>query len=295
MTLVVARMQDDDLFLVADSKVNDPKVIQQNSLDSILKIAILNPLVQLGYAGIIHYAEYVVREFYERKISNLETLIPLLWDVHVKSNQQTDFILCTAIDAKPRIFLIKDGELTHDINNAWIGDIQAFEVYQQNFLSSNEPDLKTKMKYALDSVSLRQSVDSVGLFTTCTLLDYKEHNHPIFVYEVETYSYNGASLLILEGETIELQYGSAEDGSYSISTMFSRSLGKPALGRYFEQIKLGTVHCPKISLYPIIFKNCTGEEFVRRAFEEYQIPLKGIILTQGTRIQLVDALEMNRY
>lgn len=100
MTLVVAKKDADDLFMVADSKLNDPKTIENNPLKSILKIAILNPLVTLAYAGVVHYAESVIRDFYDKNICDLKNLVPLLLNAHTESNQQTDFILATALDGK---------------------------------------------------------------------------------------------------------------------------------------------------------------------------------------------------
>lgn len=290
MTLVVAKKNSDDLFMVADSKLNDPKTIENNPLKSIIKIAILHPLVKLAYAGVIHYAEQVIRDFYDKNICDLKDLVPLLINAHTESNQQTDFILATALGGKPQIISIKDGNVEYDIDNAWIGDARAFNVYQQSFHTSQERDLKIKMKKALDSVCSCDFIDSVGWYTTCSLLDYREHIHPIFLYDMETVAVSGDHLSIKAGETTALPYGRAETGSYSISSLYSRSLGRPALGRYFEQVKLGILHCPKISIYPILFENCTGEEFVIRALQECKVPLKGVVLDHGTRFKCVDAL-----
>lgn len=292
MTLVIAKRDGNDLFMVADSKLNDPKNLENNPANSILKIAILHPQVKLAYAGVIHYAEQVIRDFYDKNICDLKDLVPLLLTTHIESNQQTDFILATALNGKAQIISIKDGNLEYDIDNAWIGDARAFSVYQQSFHSSQETNLKTKMKKALDSVCSCDFIDSVGWYTTCSLLDYREHIHPIFLYDMEAVAYSGDFLAFKGGEIAALPYGTAETGSYSISSLFSRSLGRPALARYFEQVKLGVLHCPKISIYPILFRNCTGEEFVIRAFKECDVPLKGIIFEHGTRFRCINALDL---
>jgi hypothetical protein len=234
----------------------------------------------------------VIRDFYDKNICDLKDLVPLLINAHIESNQQTDFILATALDCKPHIISIKDGNVEYNIDNAWIGDARAFNVYQQSFHTSREKDLKIKMKLALDSVCSCDFIDSVGWYTTCSLLDYREHKHPIFLYDMETVAISGDHLSIKAGESIALPYGKAETGSYSISSLFSRSMGRPALGRYFEQVNLGVLHCPKISIYPMLFRNCTGEEFVIRALQECKVPLKGIILEHGTRFRCIDALAL---
>lgn len=292
MTLVVAKKYADELFMVADSKLNDPKTLENNPLESILKIAILHPLVKLAFAGVIHYAEQVIRDFYDKNICDLKELVPLLINAHIKSNQQTDFILATALGGTPQIISIKNGKVEYNNDNAWIGDARAFNVYQQSFHTSQERDLKIKMKIAMESVCSCDFIDSVGWYTTCSLLDYQEHIHPIFLYDMETIAVSGDRLSIKAGETAALPYGRAETGSYSISSMFSRSLDRPALGRYFEQVKLGILHCPKISIYPILFQNCTGEEFVIRALRECKVPLKGIVPEHGTRFKCIDALAL---
>lgn len=278
--------------MVADSKLNDPKTIENNPLNSILKIAILHPQVKLAYAGVIHYAEQVIRDFYDKNICDLKDLVPLLLTAHIESNQQTDFILATALNGKAQIISIKNRTLEYEVDNAWIGDARAFNVYQQSFHSSQETNLKTRMKKALDSVCSCDFVDSVGWYTTCSLLDYREHIHPIFLYDMEAAAVSGDHLTVKGGEITALPYGKAETGSYSISSLFSRSLGRPALGRYFEQVNLGVLHCPKISIYPIIIRNCSGEEFVIRAFKEYDVPLKGVIFEHGTRFRFIDALAL---
>lgn len=292
MTLVVARISGDDLFMVADSKLNDPTTIENNPLKSILKIAILHPLVKLAYAGIVHYAEQVIKDFYEQDISETEDFISLLMSAHIESNMQTDFIFATALAGIPQLFCIKEGNLEYSIENAWIGDHRAFDVYQRNFHTSQEMNLKTRMKNAMDSVSSCDFIDSVGWYTTLSLLDFQEHEHPIFLYNMETMAISGDRLTIQAGERAVIPYGQAETGSYSISTLFSRSLARPGLGRYFEQARLGILHCPRLSIYPILFRDCTGEEFVTRAFRENNVPLKGLILEQGTRIRFIDALEL---
>lgn len=291
LTLVVAKKSGNDLFIVADSKLNDPKAIERNPMNSILKVAILHPLITIAYAGVVHYAEKVVSDFYSKNICDLKELFPLLMNAHVESNQQTDFILATALGGHPQLFLIKNGNLEHNIENAWIGEAKAFSVYQESFHSLDDGvELKERMKSALDSVCTSDFVDSVGWYTTCALLDFKEHTHPIFLYDMETVAVSGDKLTVKAGETIALSYGQAETGSYSISTLFSRSLARPAIGRYFEQVQLGILHCPRISLYPILFRNCSGEEFIIRAFKENSVPLKGVIIEQGTMFRLVDAL-----
>lgn len=146
MTLVVANKQGNNLVLVADTKLNDPSIIENNPLCSVLKIAILHPIVQLGYAGVIHYAEKAIKEFYDRNISDLESLVDLLSGIHTESNFQTDFILCTAVGGIPKIYVIKEGKTSRDVSSAWIGDQQAFNLYQRTFHSFDTGDLKSKMR-----------------------------------------------------------------------------------------------------------------------------------------------------
>ncbi len=253
-------------------------------------IAILHPIVTIAYAGVVHYAERVVNDFYSQNICDLKDLIPLLMAAHTESNQQTDFIVATALNCTPQLFSIKNGVLEHSIETAWIGDPTAFNVYQKSYHSSQDKDLKRGMKSALDAVCSCDFIDSVGWYSTCSLLDYREHSHPIFIYDMETVAVSGNNLTVEAGESSAIPCGQAESGSYSISTLYSRSLARPAIGRYFEQARLGILHCPRISLYPILFRNCTGEEFVIRAFKENRVPLKGVILEQGTRFRFIDAV-----
>lgn len=148
------------------------------------------------------------------------------------------------------------------------------------------------MRSALKNVIDAQTIDSVGWFVDCSDLYYPADSHPIFLYDMVTESCGGEDVTIPANAVMDLPYGDAKSGAFSISTMYSQSLVLPALGRYFEQIQLGLMYCPKLSFEAYIYRNVDGHEFVRKVFEDHAVPLAGVILHSGTYFEFIDALSL---
>jgi hypothetical protein len=153
MSLVVANCSTKAIKIVSDTRLTCPNArLPLGHLEGALKILLLSSEVGFAFAGnyeIALEALEIVTNTPSHK-SNLDSLVSLLLDKNIQCNDATDFL---AFSVKPSLRLCKitRGSVLEGANQYWIGDHEAFNCYQQNFVSS----------MAMVSEPLRQSSDCI--------------------------------------------------------------------------------------------------------------------------------------
>ena len=56
MSLIVARIVEDNIYIESDSKITDDRLVRSDPLCGLLKTLILNPVICISFAGIVHFA-----------------------------------------------------------------------------------------------------------------------------------------------------------------------------------------------------------------------------------------------
>lgn len=292
MTFVICKkLKNPSRIIVhSDSKITDQygvgleSELRQNSpLSGLLKTVILNPHVCFSFAGASLFATNFLKHFYSKPANywNTDKFLSHLLDIHVKSDQAIDFIVCTSFQNTPKIYLIKDTQLTQDVDTAWIGNIDAFNLFQEHFLSNASSNIEERTNISFQNVINSNSISDVGGFhmQVCTN-DKTMTNETVFLYELKMAVDVGPKVLHLEaGQAMALPTGTAQEGSYGVSYFRSYSPQKHGIAIHLPHGKFGILFCPMIDPEKgVLVKDVDGQAFADYILDEYDIPLQGFVV-----------------
>lgn len=297
MTLVVARIYNENIYIESDSKVTDDRLVRSDPLCGLLKTLILHPFICISFAGNVTFAELALKKFFEYKIEDVNTLLRMLLDTNIESGNATDFIIATINGRVPRLFKVSDGEVTKDIGNAWIGDQEGFEIYQKEFHALEaEVPLKEKMRKSFRAVIDSTDVEAIGDFHMSTELNYKINpGHPVFLHALKV------EIEITEPQTIKFEekgqwklvpLGTTAGGSHGISYLNTVSPDYHGVAIHFTHGHFGVLFCPQLDFRGIVINEVGGREFIDRIKNEYNIPLQGMIKMDDSAVQYVDTRDL---
>lgn len=304
MTLVVARLIDENICIQSDSRVTDPKLVNSNPLCGLLKTVMPHPFICLSFAGDVHFAEIAVQRsvdfakqnFIGMKIITVDQLLDMLLDLNKVSKNSTDFIVGTIVGRKPKLFKISNGVIERDLLNAWIGDKQGFDCYQQEYHKlDNAMSPQERMRSAFRSVVDASSIKTIGDFHMSAGLDCKINPpHPVFVYRknFEFFVTEKQEINIVEkNKYYPLSLGTTEGGSHGISYLVTVSPEYHGVAIHFTHGNFGVLFCPQLNFNGIIIRGVDGAQFVDRIKQQYNVPLQGFIKSSPTAFKLIDSRE----
>ncbi len=297
MTLVVARIDSEKIFIESDSKITDDRLVRSDPLCGLMKTLILNPLLCISFAGKVYYAELAIKRFFENKIESINTLLNMLLGVNTESEDSTDFIVATIHGRVPRLFKVSNGEVTKNIQNAWIGDQEGFEIYQREFHAQEvEMPLKDKMRKSFRTVIDSAEVDSIGDFHISTELNHEIcPDHPVFLHALKI------EIEVTEPQTIQLegkgQYkpiplGTTAGGSHGLSYLITVSPNYHGVAIHFTHGNFGVLFCPQLDFKGILISGVEGREFVEYIKNKYNIPLQGFVKMNDSAVQYLDTRDL---
>lgn len=134
VTLVVANRISRGIRLIGDSKITDRNAILRGRLTGALKIVILEPRMCVAFSGGVNRSIDAIRRLHTRqRIALDERLDPgdvqnLLFEA--AQDGGVEFLVAT-VAPKALMRVCADGVRPAD--QLWIGDHDAFEVYQRHF------------------------------------------------------------------------------------------------------------------------------------------------------------------
>lgn len=297
MTLVVARIENENIYIESDSKVTDDRLVRSDPLCGLLKTLILHPFICISFAGNVTFAELALKRFFNDKIEDVNTLLSMLRSINIESENSTDFLVATINDRVPRLFKISDKQVTFNIQNAWIGDQEGFEIYQKEFHTQEaDTPLKDKMRKSFRAVIDSTDVNTIGDFHMSTLLDYNINpDHPIFLHA------RNMEIEITEAQTIKFEekgqckpvpLGTTAGGSHGISYLNTASPDYHGVAIHFMHGNFGVLFCPQLGFKGILINDVCGREFVDQIKNNYNIPLQGMIKMNDTAVQYVDTRDL---
>ena len=98
MSLIVAKKQNNQIYIVSDTKLTNPNNLNRIDLVapeefSAIKIVNINPFVSISFAGEISYAKQAIATC--RKLdNNINRILDYLLQTNITSNNATEFIVC---------------------------------------------------------------------------------------------------------------------------------------------------------------------------------------------------------
>jgi hypothetical protein len=292
MSLIICRQIEEKIYIVSDSKVTDKNAVRNNPLSGNLKCLILNPYLSLCFAGNIYYAEKILELFYKNKTLNLQQLVLECLRANIESNNETDFIVASLENGNKIIIKISNKTAQQNQQNAWIGNSQAFNKFQE-YYHSTKSDKKesSKINEAFKSVIKNEKIENVSDFCLSIETIYqKEIKKHCFIYEMSAeVSYAPATITLTNNNQSKIiPFSGPEKGAFIALYMRSFNLLKPAIAIHFPEGKFGVLFCPAINLNKaIIINESDGEKFMDIVLEKYGINLEGLVAKDGMRLMMI--------
>ncbi|OPC36848.1 hypothetical protein [Elizabethkingia miricola] len=293
MTLVVAKIIDDEIQVISDTRITDLYLGPQSPLEGQLKTIILNPLTVLSFSGLPSYAEEVLNSYYNQEIFNLRDLLIKCLDINKKSQNLTHFIISAYDLNKPFLYKIFNYKIEKDIKNAWIGDKEGFSKYQEAFHSLRNVSEFYKMEESFNKIIEDEKLETIGDFNIRVKneIDANTKSLKFFNYQINRIELLGPYELEKVGDNnFLIKTVDASKGGYGISYLRSFNPYKPAFGIFFYVGKFGILFFPeKKRLNGEIFKDLeSGEEFANQIKFKYGIDIQGIIINKNNSFTVIN-------
>jgi hypothetical protein len=281
MTLVVARKFGNKIITLSDTRLIYPegspdvpaKIVHHNPEFGTIKTVFIGPKVALSFAGESYYANFLLNEIYKNIDSmSTERLCKLIFGVHKESKKdneyQTDFILSIGDDNSDNTILLvfKEGKIENS-PSVWIGDKDAFNKFQEEYLSDYVGGSFKKYVDSLGTVICIlpvQEGDDGGLSSEFTKLfgafQLVSQDHALetvggftvpCIYSGGRFRYSGFSICHPvgwgrtvsvskgEGDITAMSLGSAADGAFAFSQGSGSSIAVPI---YFPHARYGVLY-----------------------------------------------------
>lgn len=144
MSLVIADCYKDNMLILSDAKITsdggyrgikDKEVWRNVEKYGCIKTYLLCSSISVSFAGdwafMNQFMEWLI-EVGPQEFTIKELLIKLL-ALNIKSDGNTDFLLCHLHHKGAFVYKIQDGKC-EQVSNSWIGDYEAFRLYQKEKL-----------------------------------------------------------------------------------------------------------------------------------------------------------------
>ena len=270
MSLIVAKKFGDKIFIVSDTRLDNPQNLNRVELDvpeayGLIKSLIINPIVCISYAGDFHAAKEalsVCRSLNYR----VHEITKYLLTINKKYEHKVDFIV--AVSATPYLlFKIKNGEI-EKTDLAWIGDIPGFSEFQKHYHSGDkgtdrkdpQKDMEEAMTTVIESQVLGVNGFLISVSNESGQFFYK--NYVKTYFPPRTITGNGFHLI---------GYGTAQEGGYTIHILQSEKTD--VLAVHIPQSRMGIIYRlqENAMLDPLLFLDVDEFEFIEVTNAQYGI------------------------
>ncbi|NPE28342.1 hypothetical protein HNV12_10300 [Methanococcoides sp. SA1] len=295
MTLIVSKLHENNIYIESDSRITDPRIVRTNPLHGILKSVILTPKISLSGAGNVAFINDAIRAWFNVKPKNLNEFLGIINTIHTQSNFDTDFILAVINPVNiPIHFKFSQGQMESGDSTYWIGDYDAFSLFQQNWNCDENSELEFYSKFdkSFSEVINSENIDSVGDFQiSVATSDTMCLGHKVFLYKQKMriqIDYTQKIQIKKANEPVAIPLGSVAKGAYGISYLTSVSGEKHGVAIHFLHANFGVLFCPHVKEEKIIINDVNGIEFLNRIKNEYNLPMQGLVKISDTELQFVD-------
>jgi hypothetical protein len=287
MTLVVAKRHQGKIFIEADSKVTSIGDVFNNPyLFGVLKSVVVSPEYVVCYAGIIedfggNYVDDAFRHIWRLKSGeglSLEKIKKICVGANRASGSRTDFIVASN-ESEPCLIKI-DGHGVHEGDNSyWIGNIEAFRVFQSHFYNSFDTEkddykkLSSQLHDAFLEVLRLERIPDVSGFQLGI-----SNTEGYFEYSMRLNISSQAQKTIPPKTSETIPFGDSTDGSFGISYFVSETKDRPSIGVHYPHGNIGVFFYPEILSEKITYKNVDDKKFVQSIEDDYGVVLAGFVV-----------------
>jgi len=291
---VVARIVNNDLFLVGDSRLTNMDGTVINPLKGTLKIQLLNSELCLAFAGEISLTgmeELQKLTQHCTGFSHQEVTKELL-NFNMRIGAPLDFIVASLLPY-PNLCKISEGNISPNLQTAWIGDVEAFSKYQKQYHQPNsslghddnsdryklwiikqpdhegvDQDVFSRMCDAMRSVIYESGIPTVGDYlipVTTTPVGFNYMNY----LDID------APPMGLSAGWNTVQFGTAGEGGHAIVSLSPLLPGVNAFGIHYLQGNFGALFAPEANFTPLMFRGVDRNQFIEKIKVLYGIELYG--------------------
>jgi hypothetical protein len=132
MSLIVARIIEDEIRIVSDTKVTNYSAVHNTPLNGSLKCVVVSPSCCVCFAGTAVLAQDAMTPLLKNNDLDRASITGHLLREHLAEGCKTDFIVAFT-DPQPTLARIIAGQIEEDRPATWIGDQPAFATYQEHY------------------------------------------------------------------------------------------------------------------------------------------------------------------
>ncbi len=292
MTLVIGRLHDNELGLVADWRISNPDANPHYNSGG-LKLVVLHPHLVCAYAGHVHTALQLLRNAPSApdgalKSADVSTLLQHLSTAQ-SEGADADFLVGSSVDGTRELARVRSGAVEEGLSHAWIGDISAFEAYQGVYVQMSAeaveplPPEVRHLQARLEVMNIRSvfhrlliarpSVPSIGE------TEVYVHWFPGgFEYLMKAEALATQDLVITPfpamTEAINAAAKSIDGGQFTCHQLVPVDVGVAAFGLYFEQARYALIAEPLRRDELLEFADVDRDQLLRDVAEQYGLHLR---------------------
>jgi hypothetical protein len=275
VSIVIAKIIGDYFDIRSDSRVTDPNLVKGDMLTGILKSVIINENLCISFAGGVLDAQNALKFILQKQFVDINNIIGYLLKINRETDFGTEFIISYITISTKDIIKISNGVIENNLRTAWIGDYEAFRLFQEQMIlneTSTNLTQQQKINNAFEYVLKNGNIETVG--------DYHiQIGSPKNKFEYCIRLELTAGPQNFFGVGGRISFGTAMNGSFGMSYLTSNKEKEYAIGVHFTHGNFGVLLYPMVSLSPIIIENCNGQAFINRVYEKFNITIGGFILT----------------
>lgn len=292
MTLVVGRQgADGAIRVVADMRITDGAEIRRGYPYAALKNIIVSPETLVAYTGNAELGMHTIRSLKNASVKDLARGLLASAEAAGSEAGGVDYLLAHADQGLQRI--TRSG-IEESAEATWIGDREAFEIYQRAFhelpvpeplwiegispprdelpdLARMEPFIR--MSQAVLALHQNDNIESVGeAFISAFSRDG-------FRYEPQGFFAATEEQEISSSEWTTIHWSTAAKGGFGYNVLHAAEPGIGLIGLYFPHAGLGLLYHPLAYDHPIAYRRVTHDEFRAAVAEDHAVNVDGPRLT----------------
>jgi hypothetical protein len=293
VTIVVARRSESGrVRVIADLRVTDCNEIRSGFPIGVLKNVICSRDVVVAFSGDVAAATYTLRQL-PRPLVAAADLVPVLAESSAAHGGRLGVeYLVAATDEG--IWRVRAGAVEEGLRAAWIGDKEAFTVYQRGYLERPVPpvlhapgvspagplpvsaeELEESIRMANGVLELTEyPVPSVGeaFVTASSTRDGLRYEQQAFL------AADHEQVITPEQGWVNADWGTVANGGFGFSLLVP---DEPGVGLYFPHPALGLLYHPLAHGEPFVYRGVTDAEFRASVLGDHGVSVSGPVLGRG--------------
>jgi hypothetical protein len=284
MSLVTARKEGQFIYLISDTHLTDSDVLPNESRpdrpqmvsdprDSAIKITLLQPQIAVAFAGGSAFADDAIQQCRNRPLADVARI---LLQSNIDATNKVEYIIAVGAPIFDLI-AIKDGKIAYGQQNAWIGDSDAFNFYQEKLSEIKEQDINHIHENLYYCQQALKAVIESSKFPTINGIQITVDNksgqfayQQIISTEILPYTFSGTG-----PQSIIIGHGSPQDGGYTVNICPDPRL-PDILPVHILQGNIGIIYKSKNNglLHPEILPDTDDIEFAEILLQRFGIPIR---------------------